>query len=139
MLIARMLNWSADQLLNLVGWISPETNDEKEEKAPYFELNPCGKDISPAALEQERMIRQIVISIAQERLTAEHIRLQVIGLSRALGALSNSVSNQTDDIEIAMEGAGIMTVASAVEKMMSGVSSFHIIRKYSFGGVEAQD
>lgn len=89
-------------------------------------------DISGEALEKERLIRGVVAHCVAEQLSAETIRLNMLGLCRSLGALSQMAADESEHKRTCMEAAGVIAVTSSCERMLRSVSGFGLIRTYRF-------
>lgn len=119
---------------NLVEWISDSWNIFDGEELGYqisFDED-CDDETSYEALEREQTVRGILRMCVQEEMSAEFIRVNMVGYSRALGAIAHMAARETTDKQICMESAGVIAVTATCEKMLSSIGNFKLINKYQF-------
>jgi hypothetical protein len=137
--LATTFHWCGD----LLDWIAdswrPEPCDADEDAAAAGEgvaLELDGGDADDAidaeALSKEQLIRAIVAGCVEEELAAETIRLNMLGLCRSLGALSQMAAEESTHKQTCMEAAGVIAVAASCERMLRSVSGFRFVRTYRF-------
>lgn len=136
--LANALHWGGD----LADWIaeswSPLPDDEEpdEEVAEESELPFAGGDpddaISAEALAKEQLIRGVVATCVEQELAAETIRLNMLGLCRSLGVMSQLAAEDSQHKQTCMEAAGVIAVTASCERMLRSVSGFQFIRTYRF-------
>lgn len=84
------------------------------------------------ALNREQVIREIVMACVAEGTSAETLQVNMLGLCRSLGAMSQMVAEQSRNKGLCMEAAGVLAVTASCEKMLKSVSTFNLIRRYRF-------
>lgn len=97
-----------------------------------FESDLPDDAISGEALAKEQLIRQVVATCVEQRLPAETIRLNMLGLCRSLGALSQLAAEESNHRQTCMEAAGVIAVTASCERMLRSVSGFQLIQQYRF-------
>lgn len=104
-----------------------------------FDETSSDDDITDEALHKEQWIRQVVITCVEQELSAEAIRMNMLGLCRSLGALSQMAADRSDHKQTCMEAAGLIAVTTSCERMLRSVSNFSVIRQYRFSRSEDSD
>ena len=134
--LATALHWCGDLLEWITeSWSSPASSDEDEPSGGIdlgFDGPSSDDEISDEALHKEQWIRQMVITCAEQELSAETIRMNMLGLCRSLGALSQMAADRSDQKQTCMEAAGLIAVTASCERMLRSVSNFSVIRQYRF-------
>jgi hypothetical protein len=119
---------------NLIEWISDSWNVFDGEGLDYeisFDKE-SDEETSYEALEREQTVRSILKTCVSEEMSAEFIRVNMIGYCRALGAIAHMAASESTDKQICMESAGVIAVTATTEKMLSSVGNFKLISKYQF-------
>lgn len=88
--------------------------------------------ISAEALAKEQLVRAVLAHCMTQELSAETMRLNLIGLCRALNALSQLAVERSENRELCMEAAGLVAVLTSCEQMLRSVSEFELVRQYRF-------
>lgn len=113
-----------------------EDDDDDEDGGDGAALQLDGADaddaIEPEALSKEQLIRAIVAGCVEEELAAETIRLNMLGLCRSLGVLSQLAAEESQHKQTCMEAAGVIAVTASCERMLRSVSGFRFVRTYRF-------
>lgn len=111
---------------------SLDEDDQSSLEALEFDADLDDDAINGEALNKERLIRQIVASCIEQELPAETIRLNLLGLCRSLGALSQLAADESSHKQTCMEAAGVIAMTSSCERMLRSVSGFELIQQYRF-------
>ena len=128
--IAATCHWLGD----LIEWISDSWNIFDDEEPSYqIDFNEdTDDDTSYEALEREQTIRAILKTCVQEEVSAEMIRVNMLGYSRALGAIAHMAAKESSEKQICMEAAGVIAVTASAERMLSSVANFKLVSQYRF-------
>lgn len=142
--LATALHWCGDLIEWIAeSWSSPTSDGDDDQPDGAIDLGfdgPSSDDeISDEALHKEQWIRQVVITCAEQELSAEAIRMNMLGLCRSLGALSQMAADRSDHKQTCMEAAGLIAVTTSCERMLRSVSNFSVIRQYRFARGEDND
>lgn len=134
--LATTCHWAGDLLDWIAGSWSPEpgdADDEDGDEAPLvFSDSDADDAIDAEALSKEQLIRAIVAGCVEEELPAETIRLNMLGLCRSLGVLSQLAAEESQHKQTCMEAAGVIAVTASCERMLRSVSGFRFVRTYRF-------
>jgi hypothetical protein len=119
--------------------MAPDLEDDDDDKdggegTAALQLDGADADdaIDPEALSKEQLIRAIVAGCVEEELAAETIRLNMLGLCRSLGVLSQLAAEESQHKQTCMEAAGVIAVTASCERMLRSVSGFRFVRTYRF-------
>lgn len=88
--------------------------------------------ISQEALAKERVVRAVMAHCITQELSAETMRLNLMGLCRSLNLLSQLAVERSDNKDLCMEAAGLVAVTTSCEQMLRSVSAFELVRQYRF-------
>lgn len=138
--LATAIHWCGD----LIDWIaeswrpssgeSPDAEGagDAEDGELLFDGGDADDAISAEALAKEQLIRGVVAQCVAEELAAETIRLNMLGLCRSLGVMSQLAAEDSQHKQTCMEAAGVIAVTASCERMLRSVSGFQFIRTYRF-------
>lgn len=124
--IGDLLEWIADS------WSPQDDADEELPGILDFKGSAPDDEISIEALDKEQLIRGVVTNCVAQELSAETIRLNMMGLCRSLGALSQMAAEGSSHKQTCMEAAGVIAVTTSCERMLRSVSGFQLIQHYRF-------
>lgn len=133
-----LIDWIADSWSPAASDADDEPVDEGDDLCLELDGDDADDAIEPEALSKERLIRAIVAGCVEEELPAETIRLNMLGLCRSLGVLSQLAAEESQHKQTCMEAAGVIAVTASCERMLRSVSGFRFVRTYRFvkGGAE---
>jgi hypothetical protein len=113
-------------------WSPLGFDNESDDYVLSFQDMP-DDDSSYEALEKEQTIRAVVRNCVEEELSADFMRVQMIGLCRSLSALGHTAAIHSNEKQICMEAAGLIAVTASCEKMLRSVSGFKLVESFRFG------
>lgn len=140
--ILRRISTTCHWFGNLSEWIadswspSSDDGDEAIEELPQlpFAGTSDDDDFTIEAANREQLIREIVKACVEQGTSAETLRVNMLGLCRSLGAMSQMIVEQSNHKGLCMEAAGVLAVTASCEQMLKSVSGFNLIRSYRFSG-----